>query len=139
MPQLDIYLIFDGNCADAMRFYQRVLGGKLDMMTHAQSPMASQTPRGSEDRIMHARLDLGGRLLMASDAMVGQPYEGMKGFSLALAFDSQAEAKRVFDALADGGRVVMPLGETFWAAAFGMLVDRYGAHWMVNAGMKHVM
>ena len=81
MTQLDAYLIFDGTCADAMRFYERILGGKLTLLTHADSPMAAQTPPGSENRIMHARLDLGGRLLMASDAMVGQPYGGMKGFS----------------------------------------------------------
>ena len=127
------------DCAEAMRFYQRVLGGKLDMMTRAQSPMAGECPPGSESRIRHARLALGGRLLMASDTMVGHPYEGKKGFSLALAFELPAEAKRVCEALADGGRVVMPLGETFWAAAFGMLVDRFGTSWMVNAGMKSVM
>ena len=86
MLQLDTYLTFDGNCAEAMRFYQRTLGGKLDLMTHAQSPMAAQTPPGSENRIMHARLALDGRLLMASDSMVGHPYEGMKGFSLSLIY-----------------------------------------------------
>ncbi len=136
MAQLDTYLFFDGTCAEAMRFYQRVLGGKLDMMTNAQSPVADQTPPGSGDRILHARLDIGGRLLMASDAMVGKPYEGMKGFSLSLIFATPDEAKHVFDALADGGRVVMPLDKTFWADAFGMLVDRFGTSWMVNAGMK---
>ena len=80
MPQLDTYLMFDGTCADAMRFYEKTLGAKLEMMmTHAQSPMAGQTPPGSENRIMHARLDLDGRLLMASDTMPGQP-SGMQGF-----------------------------------------------------------
>jgi len=70
----DPYLIFDGDCADAMRFYERTLGGKLEvMMTHAESPMAAQTPPGSADRILHARLVIDGRLLMASDSMVGQP------------------------------------------------------------------
>jgi len=130
--QLDSYLTFDGNCADAMRFYQRTLGGKLDLMTHAQSPIAGQTPPGSENRIMHARLAIDGRLLMASDSMVGHPYEGMKGFSLSLIYPTVAEATRVFNALADGGRVIMPLDKTFWAKAFGMLVDRFGTPWMVN-------
>jgi PhnB protein len=134
MLQLDTYLTFDGNCADAMRFYQRTLGGKLDLMTHAQSPMAAQTPPGSENRIMHARLALDGRLLMASDAMVGRPYEGMKGFSLSLIYPTVAEAQRVFKALAEGGRVIMPLDKTFWAKAFGMLVDRFGTPWMINGG-----
>ncbi len=135
MPQVDAYLIFDGTCAEAMRFYQRTLGGKLALMTHAESPIAAQTPPGSANRIMHARLDLDGRLLMASDSMVGQPYEGMKGFSLALMYPAVADAKRVFDALADGGKVTMPLQKTFWAEAFGMLVDRFGTPWMVNGGM----
>ena len=130
--QLDSYLTFNGNCAEAMRFYQHTLGGKLDLMTHAQSPMAAQTPPGSENRIMHARLSLDGRLLMASDSMVGPPYQGMKGFSLSLIYPTVAEAQRVFNALADGGKVIMPLDKTFWAKAFGMLVDRFGTPWMVN-------
>ena len=133
MSQLDTYLFFDGTCADAMRFYERTLGGKLEMlMTHAQSPMAAQTPPGSADRIMHARLVIDGRMLMASDSMVGQPYEGMKGFSLSLAYPAVADAQRVFDALAQGGRVTMTMQKTFWAEAFGMLVDRFGTPWMVN-------
>ena len=136
MPQLDAYLTFDGNCADAMRFYERTLGGKLEMlMTHAESPMAAQTPPGSADRIMHARLVIDGRILMASDSMAGQPYEGMKGFSLSLVYPTVADAQRAFDALAEGGRVTMPLQKTFWAEAFGMLVDRFGTPWMVNGAM----
>lgn len=135
MAQLDAYLTFDGTCADAMRFYERTLGGKLTLITHAESPMAAQTPPGSADRIMHARLDLGGRLLMASDAMVGHPYQGMKGFSLSLIFSEVSDAKRTFDALAEGGKVTMPLQKTFWAEVFGMLVDRFGTPWMVNGGM----
>ena len=135
MLQLDNYLFFDGNCADAMRFYERTLGGKLQLMTHGESPMAAQTPPGSANRIMHARLELDGRLLMASDSMVGQPYEKMKGFSLSLIYPTVAEAQRMFAALAEGGQITMPIGKTFWAEAFGMLVDRFGTPWMVNGGM----
>jgi PhnB protein len=136
MPQLDSYLFFNGTCADAMRFYERTLGGKIEMMmTHAQSPMGAQASPGNADRIMHARLVIDGRALMASDAMAGQPYEGMKGFSLALAYPTAAEAKKVFGALSDGGKVTMPMEKTFWAEAFGMLVDRFGTPWMVNGGM----
>ena len=135
MLQLDTYLIFDGNCADAMRFYERTLGGKLQLMTHGDSPMAAQTPPGSVNRIMHARLELDGRVLMASDSMVGHPYEGMKGFSLSLNYPTAAEAQRMFAALAEGGRTTMPIAKTFWAEAFGMLVDRFGTPWMVNGGM----
>ena len=135
MLQLDTYLFFDGNCADAMRFYERTLGGKLQLMTHGESPMAAQTPPGSANRIMHARLELDGRLLMASDSMVGQPYERMKGFSLSLIYPTVAEAQRMFSALAEGGQITMPIAKTFWAEAFGMLVDRFGTPWMVNGGM----
>jgi PhnB protein len=131
---LNPYLFFDGTCADAMRFYEKVLGGKLDLMTHASSPVADQTSPEMADRIMHARLVFDGGMLMASDWMAGQPYDGMKGFSLALAYPTVAEAKKVFDALAEGGKVTMPLDKTFWAEAFGMLVDRFGTPWMVNGG-----
>jgi PhnB protein len=135
MPKIDTYLFFDGNCAEATRFYQRTLGGKLDLMTHAESPMKDQIPPGSGDRIMHARLDLDGRFLMASDAMVGHPYEGMHGFSLSLIYETVAEAQSVFAALSEGGQVRMPLQKTFWAEAFGMFTDRFGTPWMINAGM----
>jgi PhnB protein len=132
MFELNAYLIFDGTCAQAMRFYERTLGGKLEMMTLGQSPIAAQTPPGSADRILHARLIMGDRMLMASDSMAGHPYEGMKGFSLSLIYPTVAEAQRVFNALADGGQVTMALQKTFWAEAFGMLIDRFGTPWMVN-------
>ena len=133
MPKLEAYLFFDGNCADAMRFYERTLGGKLEsLLTHGESPMADQAPPGSADRIMHAHLVLpDGGALMASDDMPGG-HKGMHGFKLSLHYDSVDEGRRVFDALADGGRVDLPFDKTFWAAGFGMLVDRYGTPWMVN-------
>jgi PhnB protein len=134
MPKLDTYLFFDGNCAEAMRFYERTLGGKLFMMTHRESPMGAQTPAGSADRIMHARLDLDGRMLMASDSMVGHPYAGMHGFSLSLVYPTVEEARKIFDALADKGKVTMPMQETFWVEVFGMLTDRFGTAWMLNGG-----
>jgi PhnB protein len=139
MSQLNAYLFFDGTCADAMRFYERTLGGKLEMMlTHAESPMADKTPPGSADRIMHARLAIDGGALMASDSMAGQPYGGMKGFSLSLIYPTVADAKRVFNALAAGGQVTMPIEKTFWAEAFGMLVDRFGTPWMISGPMIEV-
>ena len=136
MTHLDPYLFFDGNCAEAMRFYERTLGGKIEMMmTHADAPPGeAPTPPGMRDRIMHARLVFGGgeRVLMASDAMGGHPYNKMQGFSLSWSCATAAEAKRVFDALSQGGEVRMPLQKTFWAEAFGMAVDRFGTPWMVG-------
>ena len=133
MPQLDAYVFFDGNCAEAMRFYESVLGGKLEMMvTHGQSPMADQAPPGMADRIMHAAIHVGDRMLMASDTMVGEPYAGMKNFAVSLMYPGVAEAQRTFDALAEGGNVTMPFQRTFWAEGFGMVTDRFGTPWMVN-------
>lgn len=135
MAQPDVYLTFDGNCADAMHFYERVLGGKLEMMmTMGESPMAAQMPPGAEYRIMHATLSLSGRRLMASDCMIGHPYTGMHGFSLSLSFDTVEQGRPIFDTLAEGGQVRMPLQKTFWAEGFGMLVDSYGTPWMINCG-----
>jgi len=137
MQPLNAYLLFDGTCGDAMRFYERLLGGKLDLMTVAQSPAAGKTPPGTADKILHARLTIDGGTLMASDWMTSEPYQGMHGFALSLVYPTAADAKRVFDALAQGGRVTMPFGKTFWAEAFGGLVDRFGTPWMINGGLAN--
>lgn len=135
MPQLDSYLFFDGDCAQAVRFYERVLGAKLQMMmTYGESPEPENCPAGSKDRIMHASLLLDGRTLMASDVPADQPTPGMSGFALSLNYSTVDEARKTFDALADGGKVMMPMGKTFWAEAFGMLTDRFGTPWMVGGG-----
>jgi PhnB protein len=140
MPQLNAYLGFDGNCAEAMRFYERVLGGKLEMiMTVGESPMCDQVPPGNENRVMHARMVIDQTVIMAGDAMAGcEPYQGMKGFSMTLSYPSAAEAKPVFEALSEGGTVTMPLHKTFWAESFGMLTDRFGTPWIVNGGLIDV-
>ncbi len=138
MRSFNPYLVFDGTAAQAMPFYQRVLGGKLDVMTFAQMPGAEQQkmPATAADRVMHAMLSFDGGQLMASDIMEGQPYEGMKGFALTVNKDTAAEAEQVFAALAEGGQVTMPIGPTFWAERFGMCTDRFGTPWMVNGGMQ---
>ena len=134
MTQAIAYLGFDGNCAEAMRFYEQALGGKLEvLMSGADSPMAEQMPKVFRHRIMHARLALpGGGLLYAGDTPANVPYEGIKGVSITVDYATVAEAERVFDALAAGGRVTMPMQEAFWAKRFGMLVDRFGTPWIVN-------
>jgi PhnB protein len=135
MPVLDSYLFFNGNCAEAMRFYERTFDGKIDMMmTYGQAPDPQQCPAGSQDRIMHAHLTVDGRTLMASDTPKGQENTGMSGFALSMNYPTVERAKRVFDALADGGKVMMPLGKTFWSETFGMLTDRFGVGWMVSGG-----
>jgi PhnB protein len=130
--QLNPYLNFKGDCEAAFTFYQRCLGGKIAFkMTFGDSPMAQQAPPGWKDKIMHMRLEIGDRILMGSDAPP-ERYAAPKGFSVSLTVDQPAEAERVFHALADNASVQMPLAETFWAARFGMLVDRFGIPWMVN-------
>ncbi len=134
MAQIDGYLIFDGNCADAMRFYEKALGGKLEvLMSGAESPIAAQMPKEFAHRILHARLALpGGGLLYAGDAPAHVPYEGIRGVSIALDYDTLAAAEKVFAALAEGGQVQMPMQAAFWARRWGMVIDRFGTPWIVN-------
>ncbi len=133
MPTINAYLAFDGTCAEAMRFYERVLGGSLKtLIKNSDTPMADQTPAGAENRIMHAYLEFDGGSLMAGDTPPGSAFDGMKGVSLALQYDQTDDGKRVFEALSEGGTVTMPWGPTFWAEAFGMVKDKFGTPWMVN-------
>ncbi|QNK69382.1 VOC family protein [Variovorax sp. PAMC26660] len=135
MSPIHAYLTFDGNAAEAMRFYEKTLGGKMHMMmTMGEAPGAEQFPPGAANRIMHAALTYGDGMLMASDTMPGQAYEGMKGFGVALTIETVADAQRVFNAFADGGNVTMPFGKTFWVEAFGMVTDRFGTPWLINGG-----
>jgi PhnB protein len=126
------YLTFDGDCEQAFKVYEKVLGGKIvAMVTHRDTPAEAHVPAEWRDKILHARLAFGDNILMASDAPPGRQ-ERMQGFSVTLNVKEPAEAERIFDALADGGSVRMPLSETFWAKKFGMLTDRFGTPWMVN-------
>lgn len=130
--QLNPYLFFDGQCAAAFKFYAQLLGGEIAMMqTHAQSPMAEQTPPGWGDKILHARLLIGDAVLMGSDARPNYQ-KTPQGFSVSLQVDRIADAERIFNGLAEGGAVRVPFEQTFWAARFGMCVDRFGIPWMVN-------
>lgn len=132
MAELNPYLIFNGNCAAAMRFYERVLGGSLSIQTFAEAMPAEHVPAGAADRIIHARLEFDGNALMASDDQVGAPERASAGFSLSLTYPDAAQSRRVFDALAEGGRITMGFEKTFWSEGFGMLTDRFGMPWMVN-------
>jgi PhnB protein len=121
--QLANYLFFDGQCKAAFTFYEHCLRGKLDTLMPADK---------APDRIIHAHLSIGDQVLMGSDWMADRPFEPPQGFSVSLGVDTLAEAERVFNALAEGGRVQMPLAPTFFSPGFGMLVDRFGIPWMVN-------
>jgi PhnB protein len=137
MPQLNAYLSYDGNCAEAMNYYARVLGAKVEtLITYRQAPGDQPPPPSHADRIMHAYLVHQDFSLMAGDMPPGMPYQGINGVMMTLTYPSAVDARRVFDALADGGRVTMPLAETFWAESFGMVTDRFGTPWGVNGGPK---
>jgi PhnB protein len=130
--QLNPYLTFNGRCEAAFKFYEKVLGGKIEaMMTYGSSPMAEQTSPEWRNKIMHARLSIGDKILMASDAPPDR-YEAMKGIMVTLGVDDPGEAERIFRALSENATVQMPIQETFWARRFGMLVDQFGTPWMVN-------
>ena len=130
--KINAYLNFNGQCAEAFRTYERVLGGKITFIqTHGDSPMAGQTPPEMRDAVMHVRLEVDGQVLMGSD-VPPEYFEKQQGMSVAIHVDDPAEAQRVFDGLAEGGHVTMPLQKTFWAGRFGMLRDRFGTPWMVN-------
>lgn len=130
--QMNPYLYFDGNCEEAFKFYEKVLGAKiLAMMTHENTPAAQNAPPEWRNKILHARMAIGEQVLMASDAPP-EHYQKQGGFSLNLGFTDPAEAERIYRALAEGGTETMPIAETFWAVKFGMLVDRFGIPWMVN-------
>jgi len=132
------YLSFDGRCAEAMRFYAEVLGARIEtMLTYGQAPgMAEHLKPGDHDLVMHAYLVHPDFALMAGDGTCDMPYQTVQGISLALGYETVAEARRVFDALSAGGQVTMPMAESFWAEAFGSVTDRYGITWLVNGVLK---
>ncbi len=128
---LNAYLTFNGNCEEAFHFYEERLGGKiLEMFTYEGSPMPN-TPPDLLKKVMHGRMQIGESVLMASDAPPGR-YEAPEGTKLSLHVDDPAEAEKLFQALSEGGQVVMPIAETFWALRFAMFNDRFGIPWMIN-------
>lgn len=137
MAVIQPYLFFNGRCEEAIEFYQRSLGAEVQMlMRHKEAPPGESPPLppGSENKVMHASLSIGGAVVMASDGMCsGEP--SFKGFSLSLTYPTEADCRRAFDALGHGGRIDMPLGKTFWTECFGMVTDRFGVQWMI--GLDH--
>ena len=138
--QANTYLFFNGNCREAFETYARVLGGNIEaMMTHAGTPAEGHTAPEWRDKIIHACMRVGDTLLMASDAPPGHQCDKPQGFSINIDVNDPNDAERVFHALADGGKICMPFGETFWAKRFGMLIDRFGVPWMVNCARAGVV
>ncbi len=129
---IETYLLFNGNCKEAFEFYASILNGKITaMMPHAGSPAETSVPEEWREKILHARLEIQGQALMASDAppQYAQP---MQGFRVCLNVTAAGEAERIYAALSEDGKISMPLGKTFWSPCFGMLTDRFGTPWMIN-------
>ncbi len=128
---LEPYLFFDGRCEEAIQFYSKALGADVEMMMRfKENPDPKYNPPGSDEKIMHASFRIGGSRVMASDGECGGK-PNFQGFSLSLTAADEKEADRLFAALADGGKVKMPLTKTFFSPRFGMLADRFGVSWMV--------
>jgi len=130
--QLNPYLLFNGQCEEAFRFYERTLGARIEsVLLHEGTPAEAHTAPEWRKKVMHGRLTLNGQTVMASDCPPDR-YAPPQGFSINLGYQDPGEAERVFGALAADGQVRMPIQETFWALRFGMVVDRFGIPWMVN-------
>jgi PhnB protein len=129
-PHLSI--MFDGQCEAAFRFYERCLNGTISfMLTWGHSPAAAEAPPDWAEKVYHATLEVGDFVMTGGD-LPSDKYEKPKGFSIVLGVDNPAVAQRIFDELAENGRIAMPLQETFWASRYGALVDQFGIAWEVN-------
>jgi PhnB protein len=129
--QVQSYLIFNGRCEEAIEFYKKALGAKVEMMMRFKEAPEGHCSPGTEDKIMHSCLRIGETAVMASDGMTqGKPAE-FKGISLTLNPTTEAEAERLFKALSEGGQVQQPLVKTFFSPKFGVLSDKFGVGWMV--------
>jgi PhnB protein len=129
--KLTTYLNYGGNCAEALRFYEQYLGGKIKMMaTYAEMPDGNKCSPELQKAIMHARITIGETELMASD-VPPERFQQMQGFSLTLSVSSNDEAERIYKLLSEGGAIQMPMQETFFAHRFGVLKDKFGTSWMV--------
>src|SRR5207244_3584521 len=125
------YLTFNGNCREAMKFYERCFGGELYLMPFSETP--GDFPPEAKDRIMHATVAKDGKpIVMASDTMPGQPLQQGNNFSICITPDDPEELERLFTAVGEKGKITMPLQDTFWGARFGMLTDQFGINWMFN-------
>ena len=130
--QVQPYLYFGGKCEEAIAFYTKVIGAEVAMlMRFKDAPDPAMTPPGAQDKVMHASLRIGENTVLVSDGRC-EGQQSFQGFSLFLRAANEAEAGRLFNALADGGKVQMPLAKTFFSPSFGSAVDRFGVTWLVG-------
>lgn len=131
--QVNPYLFFNGNCEEALKYYEKVLNARIEaMMPYADGPADMPTPAEWKNKIMHARVTIDGEVLMASDAYPGN-FNQPQGFAVSLQVEDPGDAALRFRALSDGGTVTMPFAKTFFSKGFGMCIDKFGTPWMVNS------
>jgi PhnB protein len=135
--RIEPHVCFEGRCAEAIEFYRKALGAEVNMMMKfgdmpGKDECPGAVPPGTEDKIMHANVRIGTTNVLMSDGRCQGPAE-FKGIQLAVQVDTVAQAEKLFAALSDGGKVIMPLDKTFWSPGFGMTYDKFGVEWMVNA------
>ena len=136
--QIIPYLMFEGDCRQAFEFYARVLRGRnTHMLTNGESPMAAHFPAELHGRIMHARLESDAATLMGSDLPPEVKKPSVTAFAVSIVVNDNAEAERIFHALADGGNVDMTIAESPWGERFGMCTDRFGTPWMINGNLHY--
>ncbi len=134
--QVNPYLFYNGNCEAAFKFYEKVLGAKVEMMLrNEEAPESMPSAPDRKKQIMHGRILIDGEVLMASDAPP-EHFHKPQGFSVSLTVGDSADAERKFKALSEGGSVNMPFGKTFFSRGFGMCVDQFGIPWMVNCPLE---
>jgi PhnB protein len=131
--QLEPYIFFHGTCEEALNFYVKCFGGEITMLSRFEgSPMEQHVSPDFKDKIMHASFVAGDLKFMASDGRPGNPPDGEDDIVLCIATSDAAQGERVFNALAEGGKIDMPLQDQFWGAKLGSLTDRFGIQWMVS-------
>jgi PhnB protein len=134
--QINPYLFYDGNCEAAFKFYEKALGGKIEMLLrNEEAPESMPSPPERKQKIMHAKISIGGEVLMASDAPPDR-FHKQQGFAVSLTVADPIEGERKFKALSEGGSTHMPFGKTFFSKGFGMCVDQFGIPWMVNCPLQ---
>ncbi|HET6895969.1 MAG TPA: VOC family protein [Candidatus Baltobacteraceae bacterium] len=133
--QLEPYIFFYGRCEEALEFYKSAIGGTYELNRFEGSPMADQVPADQRDKVMHASFKGDGFSFMASDGDLSKKLDPDAGnVSISLGLEDGAQAERIFNALADGGKVAMPFADAFWGGKFGIVVDKFATEWMITSG-----
>jgi PhnB protein len=132
MKEFSTYLNFNGNCRQAMEFYTKCLGAELYVMPYSEGPADMPKEMKATDKVLHARLAKGTQVIMASDCAPGKPAHEGNNFSISINCESNQEVDKLFAALGEKGKVIMPAADMFWGAYFGMVTDQFGINWMFN-------